>query len=976
MLTALAQFFQIFSSGIWQRTTTTALNLIDQIFSNSSFENILLQPDSLPHDAELSVLLEWLPAFMATQSNHGNVQMISKILFYCFETFSHTRFPEMSRNFCLGEGMRLLKGIMDECVGDNGLSDRDVDLSLKLDVIQLVDKYTSTITQTAKTGNARATQVFGLRLGLDCRILENEMKELLKPEVYRGGVHPPIQLAEMWKVIEERSWTEDDVNLIRAVFAGIGRAAILDLLDSKNFEGKDIGRVKKFTVAVFELQRLLVVMFTKMSDIRPRIMRSILEDDETCIAVVAHLFNGKRQNLENANLDMLKTAYDVTGKTDLWRQLLRVSFESALRGVCQLTQQILALQKIFPPEKLRPWHRKYLLLYVGKIIRQSMQIVDILCSGRTGILTTTDILSHSDSYGQSLQLFWRTFWEVLNIAFISATSWAVEEDKDTMKNFLRDVLEGASVLFDALKSIDASLSGSRYEEISPVKVSNVQRTLLNRVQTPLQNLSTWLALSVEDLRETTLTLAIKMLKRFARAEVQVHEDTVVQYYRLAHGKKKNNMSEEQRERLLFVLSEHDVEPQTRRAVEAMAATRAANVIHSSSGSGHETPKLAKVKNRESIDLTKDEYLTDYLSDSELNEFIDHLDKKSQIQKPTAIKQTKLDFSKGTLKPPSSTRMTRASFPSKSSFLNQKAPPPSGHSGLSQLKADFRTERQKAPVTGLKSHHRAPVAAPATDAFGRPLDVAGRVVEPPRPPPKKVEESSTSESDSDDDDAGGLFSIAKENKSPPKIRKVEKRKIQLLGEPVPSRIALQAREREFRRVPSERNIRARLEPDLTSLLKRVLTWTPGHTGPFPPGTKQADFKRVEAMFTSPYKYEETYEPLLMLECWQHIQQARSESLEETFDFMIENRQKIDEYVELFITMKPTVYANVGLLDPDLVIVSNRQGDGGKECFAKVQGMKKKKDSVELALRCLPSTEMAAALVPKATMFGVKLFRFIL
>ena len=407
----------------------------------------------------------------------------------------------------------------------------------------------------------------------------------------------------------------------------------------------------------------------------------------------------------------------------------------------------------------------------------------------------------------------------------------------------------------------------------------------------------------------------------------------------------------------------------------MAATRAAgNTTPPVAVLGQTTSELAKVKNREYIDITNDEFTSDYLSDSELNEFMDQLDKKGQSQK-SAMKQTKLDFTKAMLKPPTSTSMTRpTSLPSKSVFPNQKAPLP-GQSALAQLKADFKSDyRPKVPL-GLKSR-RAPVAAPATDAFGRPLDAAGRVIETPRPPPKKIEESSSSESESDDDDACGLFSIAKENKSPPKIHKVEKRKVQLLGEPVRSRIALQAREREFRSVPSERNIRARLEPDLTSLLKQVLGWIPGHTGPFPPGTKQADFKRVEATFTSPNKYEETYEPLLMLECWQHIQHAKSESLEETFDLLIENRQKIDEYVELFVTMKPNVYANVGLLDPDLVIISNRQGSGGKECFAKVQGMKKKKDSIELALRCLPTPEMAGCLVPKATMFGIKLFRFVL
>jgi senataxin len=161
--------------------------------------------------------------------------------------------------------------------------------------------------------------------------------------------------------------------------------------------------------------------------------------------------------------------------------------------------------------------------------------------------------------------------------------------------------------------------------------------------------------------------------------------------------------------------------------------------------------------------------------------------------------------------------------------------------------------------------------------------------------------------------------------------------------------------------------------LENLLKRVLAWTPGHTGTFPPGTRQEDFKRVASTFVSPVKYEETFEPLLMLECWQHILQARMESLGESFDFIIENRQKVDEYVELFVTMKPTTYANVGLLDPDLVILSNRSGNGGKECFAKVNGIKKKKDSVELSLRCIPPGDMASLLVPKAQMYGVKLFR---
>jgi senataxin len=968
MLTTLTLFFQAFSTAIWNRLTPyTPLNLVDLIFANISFEDILLQPSHSP-DGDLSTLLEWLPAMMTTLSDHAKVQISAKALFFCFEKFNHTRFPETARIFCLGEGMRLLRGVMEDCVA-NEMADRDVDLALKLEVIQVVDKYTSIIIRTAKPGDARATRVLGLRLSLDCRILESEMTELIKPDVYRGRVIPTFNLAEMWKVVKDGDWTDDDTDIIRSIFAAVGRAAVLDLLDSKVFEGKDAERVKRFSKGVFELQRMLVPMFTKMSDIRPRTMRLILEDDETCSSVVAHLFNAKRQNLENADLDMLKTAFDVPGKTDVWKQLLRVSFDAPLRGICKISRQILNIQRIIMPEKLRPWHRGYLLANVGKVIRQSMQVVDILCSGRSGILTTTDILSQSDSHGDALRQFWRTFWDVLNVAFLSATVWAESEDKDVMKNFLRDVLEGASVLFDALKVIDSSLSGTRYDETSPVKATTIQQSLLKDVQIPLQSLSKWLRLNTEELRETTLNLASRILKRFARAEVQVAQDTLVDFYRLSHGKKKNNMSEDQRERLLFVLSEHDVEPNTRKAVEAMAATRATGSVTPLARAL--TPELTKVKSpsRQVIDLSDEtEYLNDYMSDSELNAYMDKFDKKTVTPKPTPMKQTKLDFSKGVIKPPTSTNMARtSSAPTKT--LSSK-PPAALSNDIPYLRANFKADR-KNNLSGFKAR-RAPVAAPRTDAFGRPLDAAGQVIEAPRAPPKNVEESSSSE-DEEDEDSGGLFSIAKENRSPPKVRKIEKRGVQLLGEPVRSRAQLKARDRELRRVPSERNIRARLDPDLTPLLKRVLSWKPGHSGAYPPGTKEADYKRVAATFSSPNKYAETFEPLLMLECWQHIQQSKSESLGESFDVLVENRQKVDDYVDLFVTMKTEVYSSVILLDPDLVIISN-QKTGGKECFAKVQGIKKKKETVDLALRCIPSSEMAAFLVPKATVFGVKLFRY--
>jgi hypothetical protein len=427
------------------------------------------------------------------------------------------------------------------------------------------------------------------------------------------------------------------------------------------------------------------------------------------------------------------------------------------------------------------------------------------------------------------------------------------------------------------------------------------------------------------------------------------------------------------------LSEHDVEPATRKAVEAMAARRIAR-------SG--TPELAKAPReviditkdeyaREVIDMTKDEYGMDALSESEMNEIMAQFEQAQQQKSTPALKQTKLDFSRGTIKPAgSSTSMQRtSSLPSKTAFPPVKPAQTTWSSGFGQPRTDFRVKdfrMRPAALPTVKKSHRAPVAPPPTDAFGRPL-APTTSPELPRPPPKNVYESSSSESSSDEE-GGGLFSIARENKSPPKVRQVAKRQVQLLGDPVPSRMALQAKDRQFGRIQSDRNLRARLVPDLTDLLKRVLSWTPSHDGPFPPGKSAQDFKRVEPTFASPQKYQDVFEPLLILECWQHIQQAKMEGTEESFEFVIDNRRKIDEYVELFVSMKPLEYNRVELRDPDLVIISSMRGNGGKECFAKVQGMKRKKESVELVLRCVPASEPASILVPKATLHGVKLLKY--
>lgn len=236
---------------------------------------------------------------------------------------------------------------------------------------------------------------------------------------------------------------------------------------------------------------------------------------------------------------------------------------------------------------------------------------------------------------------------------------------------------------------------------------------------------------------------------------------------------------------------------------------------------------------------------------------------------------------------------------------------------------------------------------------------------------RKEESSESDSGSDED-IEGLFS-SNDVKSPV-IRRVEKRQTQKFDVTTP--IFRPDPRIEKNRVAQ--NIRARTNPDLKELHLRILSWDPAHDGELPPDTNKAEYSKLINSYQTADRYRKAIEPLFLLETWQHIVSSRTDIKEaDRFEIILQTRSAVDNFVDLLVTVSLDDWKKQLLSDPDLLMLSTttdfRPGYGSirETCLAKVQGVMKKKDLVEIGLRTVPSAGMVKHLRPTVQLFCVKL-----
>jgi senataxin len=205
------------------------------------------------------------------------------------------------------------------------------------------------------------------------------------------------------------------------------------------------------------------------------------------------------------------------------------------------------------------------------------------------------------------------------------------------------------------------------------------------------------------------------------------------------------------------------------------------------------------------------------------------------------------------------------------------------------------------------------------------------------------ESESEESESDSEAPGGLASLAKKFARSPKIRKpVERRQIKTLELSVKENPAI-ARMKQREEV---HKARMRMKPDISGLHRVLLSWNYDHNGPTPPGF-DAQVSQVPDTFTNFADFHRVFEPLLILECWAQILQAKDEK-PEIYECQLSGKSYVDDWLELDITFKTNLRKGFYLAETDVVLL--RQPQTSKCIFAKTRSFSSNFQATHASLRC--------------------------
>ncbi|KAM6494154.1 SEN1 N terminal domain containing protein [Amanita muscaria] len=206
-------------------------------------------------------------------------------------------------------------------------------------------------------------------------------------------------------------------------------------------------------------------------------------------------------------------------------------------------------------------------------------------------------------------------------------------------------------------------------------------------------------------------------------------------------------------------------------------------------------------------------------------------------------------------------------------------------------------------------------------------------------------SESSDEESGEERRGGLAALAKFQKSPKIKKSAERRQVKTLeiagvGDAVRRRREMRERQEEARRAA------LRMKPNLAELHKALLSWSYDHVGPMPPGELSSP-SYVPDTFKDYNEYRQVFEPLLLMECWAQICQAK-DGRPEVYETKIAGRGYVDDWLDLEVGIVGPVGKDWYLGETDVVLLRN--ADIHKSIMAKTQHYRATSFGIQASLRC--------------------------
>lgn len=188
--------------------------------------------------------------------------------------------------------------------------------------------------------------------------------------------------------------------------------------------------------------------------------------------------------------------------------------------------------------------------------------------------------------------------------------------------------------------------------------------------------------------------------------------------------------------------------------------------------------------------------------------------------------------------------------------------------------------------------------------------------------------------------------------------------------------------------AEELMRLRLNVDMSSLYKTILSWSYNNDKELPSDYDESKYHPVSDAFNSVSDYQKCFEPLLLLECWQSIQRAKQVAQETPFRMTVGSRSATDSFFDIYASVKKSVVNEVRCFgDNDLIVLMLIDGlpseDDGVgiprrlvkncrlNCFAKVREIKNTNGAyADITLRISSDNDMVHKISSSMELVGLK------
>ncbi|CAK9786073.1 hypothetical protein CC85DRAFT_326715 [Cutaneotrichosporon oleaginosum] len=987
----------------------------------------------------------------------GFSEALAKVMNYCFAEMQHDRLEVQVRAAVAESGFKTLIALQENVSGtDLGSVAIKSVLEVHASFIARVafhlkaDRGWASAREAARNLTAVVFKVDGREivenvLGM-ALIAMNERRRLrrarrAKPnnpvpdavrveKLHRVSVH-----RELWRAAYE-AFDPTDPSGLALIIAAVAPFAHIEKLNlNEAWNPDDLGKVVERQEWKLSVRAVNTALDTVREDF-PRVVESMAAQLDPLVLgslwkvpgvaqSVMVLLLSPVEKIHDPIINLIQQSYtEVDDRGDCIRTLLNQHSVEVMDGLYAFLSSFIQTARLVPEAVgLAKW-----------LVRCFTDVMDALCesSGLSPALLQTDAFlskyANNRRMTRRVSDLWQLMTDSLALIFKRTSDWAPYYDNEVMVDWMRDALIFGRMITDNIRIFESAiLSHAKVPQDdpseSPARMSQVGKTLVQKLQVVLADLVGWLRLTDAETLHQAFELLKTILGRVSKSKPDLNTDPQLEatlleldkFCRRSSNAYKSRISDDMLAELSELVGQFDLamDDDIQFIKEVKATTPEA-------GSSDVEPMSSRLKAVAIKDKREDQrdVKPSISATQQKNAFAMMMKKAGGTYTPTEGSSRPKPT-----KPTKPRQMTLEEFEEQDDFLESlsahdldilerralstsakraEAPKPKKDKLVLNVVPKFYPEKKPSSTSykskfmrDLSREHKAQMSEqrrgappvtrlPNAAAIGTGI---GAYTGPPRPvakPAPASSDTSDSDSSSDDDNKGLTALLARQKgvlKPATRVPAAPQRFTIAESRPKMGGAAIDLiREREAQRRRAHAN-RMRLNPDMTPLYRYVLGWNPAHTGTMPPyqdkvAAQIGSLQPVPTAFSSAEHYDKVMLPMFLQELWAQFIKDEQTSGAVTVEVM----QK--DYEDSFIDLQAVVAGNLpqgfSLNDSDIVTIQP-QVPGGRQVFAKVMVFVRRFKEVSMKLRILndmdPNVGVKGKLVvQKRTTLGTALREF--